>query len=80
MNMAFDMVNRTVEKKETLTTPAGTFDCYVITSDNNAKMMMANTAHTSRMWLAEGIGMIRQDVFNKKGKRVSKAVLTKLSE
>lgn len=80
MNMAFDMVDRKVEKKESLTTPAGTFDCYVITSNNNAKMMMANTAHTSRMWLAEGVGMIRQDIYNKKGKLVSKSVLTKLTE
>ena len=80
MNMAFNMVNRKVEGQESLTTPAGTFNCYVITSDNKAKMMMANTAHTSRMWLAEGIGMIRQDVFNKKGKLVSKSVLTKLIE
>ncbi len=80
MNMAFNMTNRKVEGQESLTTPAGTFDCYVITSDNKAKMMMANTSHSSKMWLAEGIGMIRQDVFNKKGKLVSKSVLTAIGE
>ena len=80
MNMAFDMVNRKVESRESITTPAGTFDCFVITSDNKAKMMMANTTHTSKMWLAEGIGMIRQDTYNKKGKLVSKSVLTKFTE
>ena len=80
MNMAFDMVNRKVEGQEILTTPAGTFDCYVITSDNKAKMMMANTSHTSKMWLAEGVGMIRQDIFNKNNKLISKVVLTRFTE
>lgn len=80
MNMTFDMVNRKVEGKESLSTPAGTFDCYVITSDNKAKMMMANTTHTSKMWLTEGVGMIRQDTFNKNGKLMSKVMLTKYTE
>jgi len=80
MNMAFDMVNRKVEGKESLTTPAGTFNCFVITSENKTKMMMANTSHTSKMWLAEGVGMVRQDILNKNDKLLSKVVLTKFSE
>ncbi|MBT8222960.1 MAG: hypothetical protein KJN96_07300 [Eudoraea sp.] len=80
MNMAFDMVNRKVESQESITTQAGTFDCFVISSDNKAKMMMANTSHTSKMWLAEGFGMIRQDIFNKNGKLMSKVVLTRFTE
>ncbi|MBT8321043.1 MAG: hypothetical protein KJO90_05170 [Eudoraea sp.] len=80
MNMTFDMINRKVEGKESLSTQAGTFDCFVITSENKAKMMMANTSHTSKMWLAEGVGMVRQDIFNKNDKLISKVVLTKFSE
>ena len=30
MNTTVDMVNRNVEKKESVTTPAGIFDCYVV--------------------------------------------------
>ena len=80
MNMAFEMVNRSVEGRENLTTDAGTFDCYIIASDNNAKMMMTNTKHTTKMWLAEGVGMVKQELFNKSGKLISKMVLTKFSE
>lgn len=80
MNMTFDMVNRKVESKEDVTTPAGSFECFVITSENNAKMMMTNTSHSSKMWLAEGVGMIRQDTYNKNGKLMSKVVLTNYTE
>ena len=80
MNMTFDMVNRKVETKENVTSPAGTFECFVITSENNAKMMMTNTSHSSKMWLAEGVGMIRQDTYNKNGKLLGKVVLTSYSE
>ncbi len=80
MNMTFDTVNRKVEKTESLTTSAGTFNCYVISSENKAKMMMTNTTHSSRMWLAEGVGMVRQDTYNKGGKLISKVVLTSYSE
>lgn len=80
MNMNIDMVNRKVETKESLSTDAGTFNCYVITNENKSKMMMANTTHISKLWLAEGIGMIKQETYNKNGKMISKVVLTSYSE
>jgi hypothetical protein len=79
MTSTVDMVNRKVEKQETITTPAGTFDCYVIYSENESKMMMANQTFPSRLWLAEDVGMVKQESFNKNGKLMSSTVLTALS-
>ena len=79
MTSTVDMVNRKVEKQETITTPAGTFDCYVIYSENVSKMMMANQTFPSRLWLAEDVGMVKQESFNKNGKLMSSTVLTSLS-
>lgn len=76
MTSTMDMINRKVEKQETITTPAGTFECFVIYSDNKSKMMMANQTYPNRLWLAEGIGMVKQDSFNKNGKLMSSTVLT----
>nr|WP_244893346.1 hypothetical protein [Maribacter hydrothermalis] len=45
MNMTVDMVNRKVEKKESVTTPSGTYDCYVLYSENQSKMMMVNQVY-----------------------------------
>jgi len=80
MNSQVDMVNRKVEKQETITTPAGTFDCFVIYSENESKMMMANQSFPSRLWLAEGFGMVKQESYNKNGKIMSSTVLTGYSK
>lgn len=79
MNMNVETVNRKVEKKETITTSAGTFDCYVIYSETKSKMMMANKTFPNRLWLAEGIGMVKQESYTKNGKIMSSSVLTAFS-
>ena len=80
MDMNVETINRKVEKKESVTTPAGTFDCYVIYSETKSKMMMANQTYPSRVWLAEGIGMIKQESYNKKGDLMASSVLTQFSK
>ncbi len=79
MKMAVDMTNRKVEKKESITTSAGTFDCYVIYSDNQTKMTMMNRTFPTRMWLAEGVGMVKQESYNTGGKLMNSSVLTAYS-
>lgn len=80
MNTNIETLNRKVEKKESVTTPAGTFDCYVVYSETKTKMMMANQTFPSRIWLAEGVGMIKQESYNKNGKLMGSMVLTQYSK
>ena len=80
MNMNVETINRKVEKKESVTTPAGTFDCYVIYSETKTKMMMNNQTSPSRVWLAEGVGMIKQETYNKSGKLMASSMLTQFSK
>ena len=80
MNTTIDLVNRKVEKQESVTTPAGTFDCYVIYSDNMMKAMMVKQTFPSRVWFSEGVGMIKQESFNKNGKSMGTTVLTSYSK
>ena len=80
MNTSVDLVNRKVEKQESVTTPAGTFECYVIYSDNMMKAMMVNQTFPSRVWFAEGVGMIKQESYNKAGKSIGTTVLTAYSK
>ena len=80
MNSQVDMINRKVEKQERITTPAGTFDCFVIYSENQSKMMMTSQNFPSRLWLAEDVGMVRQETYNKNGKLMSSTELTSLSK
>jgi len=79
MNMTTDITDRKVANTETITTPAGMFDCVVITQSSSGKMMMARFNSTQKTWLAEGVGMVKTEDYNKNGKLQSTTVLTSFS-
>lgn len=70
--------NREVTGQEEMTTSAGTFDCYIISYDSTMKMIVKKTNQVKE-WYAEGVGMIRQEIYNKKGKLESYTELTKMT-
>ena len=74
MNMELHITNRKVIGKENITTPAGTFDCFIITSEMTTKMGVSQTSN-SKQWLAEGVGMVKQEEYQK-GKVSSSSMLT----
>ena len=76
MNMRVDQTNRKVEGTETVQTPAGSFDCIILYSESASKMMMASQNFIQRVWLAEGVGMVKTETLNKNGKLMSRMVLT----
>lgn len=77
MNMTMEMVDRKVEGKESLTTSAGTFDCYVISYTTEMKMGL-NTMFKNKEWIAEGVGMVKSENYNKNGKLMGYSELTKI--
>lgn len=80
MNVSVDQTNRKVEKKESVTTPAGTFDCYLITENSTTKTMGATIKMKSKLWLAEGVGMIKQESYKDNGNLISTSELTSYSK
>lgn len=80
MKTIVNMKNRKVEKKETITTTAGSFECYVIYSENESQVMGMKKTFPSRLWLAEGVGMVKQESYQKDGDLMSTMELTKFSK
>jgi hypothetical protein len=78
MNMELNITNRKVIGKENVTTPAGTFDCFIITSDMTTKMGMSQTSN-SKQWISEGVGMVKQEDYQN-GKVTSSSKLTAFSK
>ncbi len=77
MDIATNMTNREVIGEEAITTPAGTFDCYVITYSMEVAMSMGvNQSSSAKQWISEGVGMVKQEDYNKKGKITSSSLLT----
>jgi len=67
-----------VDRQETITTPAGTFNCFVITYKNTLKMGFAKSYYTTA-WVTEGIGMVKEETRKSNNKLVSKTVLQNIS-
>lgn len=80
MKVNVDMVDRKVAGKESITTPAGTFDCYVLNETIQSKSMGANMTIVSKTWLAEGIGMIKNETYRKNGNMETRSELTEYSK
>lgn len=80
MNTTIDQTNRRVEKKESITVAAGTFDCYLVTETNTTKTMGANIEMDSKLWLADGVGMVKQETYKKNGSLQGSMELTKFSK
>ncbi len=66
--------NVRITKHEEITTDAGTFDCWCLEYTINAKVAIIKTETKTAMWLAKGVGVVRQVDMDKKGK------VTKITE
>jgi len=78
MNMSVDMLNRKVNNKESITTLAGTFECYALSYDSEIKMGF-KMKFIIKEWIAEGVGVVKSETYNKKGKLMGYSELTKFS-
>ncbi len=78
MEVKITIKDREIIAKETITTPAGTFECYVMTSTVEMDMMKTMKS-SSKQWIAEGVGMVKQESYDEKGKLTNKTLLTKFN-
>ena len=77
ITMAIDHTNRTVEGTEKVTTEAGTFECVKFSYDVNLNMLITKNYHIVS-WYCNGIGLVKQETFNKRGQLETKTELTGL--
>ncbi|MEQ8906226.1 hypothetical protein [Ekhidna sp.] len=82
MNIKMDMeiIDRKVEKAETLDTPAGSFDTYKITQKTIVTMnmmgMKKTTETSSASWFSKGVGMVKNESYDQKGNLAGYSLLT----
>ncbi len=76
MTLRFDITNRKVEAKETVTTPAGKFECYKISYTLTTKTIISKT-FTAAVWYSEKVGMVKSETYDKKGVLESRTELSK---
>lgn len=64
--LSMAITDRKVGKQEKIKTPAGEFDCIKLTYSMQLKMMVAKSFSVTE-WRAPGIGVVRQENYDKKG-------------
>ncbi len=80
MTIVLDIKDRKVESKESITTAAGTFECYKISYTSSIKMgFITKTFHVVQ-WYSNGTGMIKSETYNKGKKLMGYSELTALSK
>lgn len=79
MNMTFTVTNRKVDAVESVTTPAGTFECYKISYDIATKMMV-NVKTKGVEWYAKDVGLVKSETYSTDGKLLGYNVLTSIKK
>ena len=80
MQMNIRIFNREVLDKEKVTTDAGTFDCFRISYDMESSTRIITVKTSSLEWIAEDVGVIRTETYNKRGKLSGYSELTKFEK
>jgi hypothetical protein len=77
MNMTITYTNRKVEGIETVETPAGKFECVKVSYNLSVKIMGTRQMKGVE-YLAKGVGMVKSEMYDDKGRKESTTLLTKV--
>lgn len=70
---------RSVLRRESIATPAGDFDCVVVSEHKVERGPGRNRVTTALTWYARGIGMVRHDTYDRNMKLETSEVLTEIN-
>lgn len=79
MNFTVNILNRKVEAKEKVVSPAGEFDCFKISYELETQMMIKMKTLAAE-WIAPGVGVVKTAEYSKSGKLKSYTLLTAIEQ
>lgn len=79
MSMEITVTDRIVEKKENVTTEAGTFECFKMNQTVISKVPMKIETKSSQ-WLTKGTGVIKNESYGSDGSVLSSMVLSAINK
>lgn len=80
VTVTMNITNRKVHAKEKIETSAGSFECHKVSYDYETKIGFIKVKGSAVLWMSEGVGTVRSESYNKKGKLVGSSELTKLEQ
>jgi hypothetical protein len=79
LNLLINISNRQVIGTESVTVPAGTFECFKITYNVETKMMFKIYSVVTE-YVNMGVGNVKTETYDKKGKLLGSTLLTELKK
>lgn len=76
VTLNFEIVDRKVEARELIKTPAGKFECFRIRETVYFQTMFLTRSYTTLGWYAKNAGLVRQETYDQKGVLRSRMELT----
>jgi hypothetical protein len=80
VNLKTFITNRKVEAIETITTPAGTFECLKLTQTITTDMGIAKMTIKTVDWISKNVGTVKSESYSKAGKLTSTMILQSISK
>lgn len=81
--ITMNQTNRKVEGKESVTSPAGTWECWKISYDGRFRATVGGPSgigipfnFKSTEWFAPGFGIVKTETYNKNGKLIGSTLIT----
>lgn len=74
------LTDRKVEAMENIETEAGVFNCYKISYNTGTKAGFINVSGSAVEWVADGVGTVRSENYNRRGRLTGYSVLTFLGK
>jgi hypothetical protein len=76
ITVTLNIINRKVEGREDITTEAGTFASYKLSYDMTTKAGFITSNSNVVEWISEGVGLVRSETYNRRGRLAGYSVLT----
>jgi hypothetical protein len=80
----FNQMNRKVVSKETITSPAGTWEAFVINFDANFRAQLGGIGIpftiSGKEWFVPNLGIVKTESYNKSGKLMGSTLITSITK
>ena len=80
MNPVITVSNRSVKDHRKITTKAGTFDCWLVHEIASTKSPMGTSVIEKDTWYSDGVGIVKESIYDSKGNLVSSSEIVKISK
>ncbi|MEJ1729717.1 hypothetical protein SMA90_25630, partial [Escherichia coli] len=79
LNFKSEILSHKVTGREELSTPAGTFKCYIVEMVTETRVLVEKSVTRTLTWYARGVGSVKSETYDDKGNITNSQLLIKIN-